>query len=67
MPSILMYGADWCSDCQRAKAFLEAHHVDFIYKNIELDATHVRRVEEINQGKRIIPTFEILGQTYTNP
>jgi len=62
-----MYGADWCSDCQRAKAFLEAHHIDFIYKNIELDATHVRRVEEINQGKRIIPTFEILGQTYTNP
>ena len=24
MPSILMYGTDWCSDCQRAKAFLEA-------------------------------------------
>lgn len=67
METIIMYGADWCPDCQRAKAFLEEHDIDFEYKNIELDDASVRRVEEVNHGKKIIPTFEILGKTYTNP
>ncbi len=66
-PTLVMYGADWCSDCRRAKSFLEANNIDYVYKNIELDEGSVRRVETINHGKRIIPTFEILGQTYTNP
>ena len=67
MEPIVMYGADWCPDCRRAKAFLDASGIDFVYKNIELDEDSVHRVETINHGKRIIPTFEILGQTYTNP
>lgn len=62
-----MYGADWCPDCKRAKAFLEEHEVDYEYINIDLDEKHARKVEEINNGKRIIPTFHILGKTYTNP
>lgn len=62
-----MYGADWCSDCQRAKNFLNAHGIAFEYRNIDIDETHVATVEQINNGKRVIPTFEILGRTYTNP
>ncbi len=67
METIVMYGADWCPDCQRAKAFLQEHRIEFEYKNIELDNHSVRTVEEINHGKRIIPTFRIVDRYVTNP
>lgn len=62
-----MYGADWCPDCQRAKSFLESHQIPFRFNDIEVSKENVAKVEKINKGKRIIPTFEILGKTYTNP
>ncbi len=62
-----MYGADWCPDCRRAKSFLEEHGVEYEYHDTELDEAAVDIVEKLNNGKRVIPTFVILGQTYTNP
>lgn len=62
-----MYGADWCPDCRRAKSFLEEHGIEYEYHDTELDESAVEIVERINNGKRVIPTFEILGQTYSNP
>lgn len=67
MKKVKMFGAEWCPDCQRAKSFLEEHEIDYEYHDIEVDETNVRRVEKINDGKRIIPTFIIGGQTFTNP
>jgi thioredoxin reductase (NADPH) len=64
---IFMYGADWCPDCRRAKDFLDSHGIGYVYNDIEIDKEGVKRVEAINKGKRIIPTFEILGKSYTNP
>jgi len=64
---IIMYGADWCPDCRRAKSFLEEHGVEYEYHDTELDEAAVDIVEKLNNGKRVIPTFVILGQTYTNP
>lgn len=64
---IIMYGADWCPDCKRAKSFLNEHNIDFDFIDIEVDEKHARTVEKINEGKRIIPTFRILGKSYTNP
>jgi thioredoxin reductase (NADPH) len=64
---IIMYGADWCPDCRRAKAFLDKHNISYRFNDIELNQESVKRVEAINKGKRIIPTFEILGKSYTNP
>lgn len=65
--TIVMYGADWCPDCNRAKAFLKEHNVNYDFIDIEVDEEHARTVEKINNGKRIIPTFHVLGKTYTNP
>ena len=65
--NIVMYGADWCPDCRRAKSFLKNSAIDFEYIDIDVDDAHVKTVENINNGKRIIPTFNILGKAYTNP
>lgn len=64
---IIMYGADWCPDCRRAKSFLQSYNIEYDYRDIELDEAAVKRVEAVNKGKRIIPTVEVLGKTYTNP
>ena len=67
MNEIVMYGADWCPDCRRAKSFLDGNGIEYEYRDTELDESAVEIVERLNNGKRVIPTFEILGQTFTNP
>jgi thioredoxin reductase (NADPH) len=67
MLEIKMYGADWCPDCQRAKAFLKEHGVEYNFIDVDQSETASSYVEKINKGKRIIPTFEVNGETLTNP
>lgn len=67
MNPIIFYGADWCPDCQRAKAFLRDHQIDFDYIDVELEESATKKVEEINRGKRIIPTLIIDDHAYSNP
>ncbi len=67
MQSIVMYGAEWCPDCQRTKRFLEEHPIPFEYRDIQADESAVRTVEEINNGKRVIPTLIVFNEPVTNP
>lgn len=30
-----MYGADWCSDCRRAKTVLDANGVEYTYVDVD--------------------------------
>lgn len=62
-----MYGADWCPDCRRAKAFLNDNNISYDYVDVDLDQEATKKVETINNGKRIIPTLIINGKSYTNP
>ena len=64
---IKVYGTDWCSDCILVKNFLSEKGIKFEYINIADNRQAIRYVEKINNGKRIIPTLEINGKTYTNP
>lgn len=67
MEEIKLYGADWCPDCRRAKAFLKENNIAFTFIDVDLDETATKKVESINNGKRIIPTLIINGKSYTNP
>ncbi|NND13841.1 MAG: hypothetical protein HKO10_07745, partial [Acidimicrobiia bacterium] len=33
-PEIVMYGADWCGDCLRAKSFLNERDIAFAYVDL---------------------------------
>ena len=33
--TIIMYGADWCSDCRRSKKLLDGMGVDYEYIDVE--------------------------------
>ena len=67
MNEIKFYGADWCSDCRRAKKFLKENNIDFDFIDVDINADATQLVESINKGKRIIPTIVINGKAYTNP
>ena len=54
---IIMYGTTWCSDCVRAKHFLDKKRVSYTFINIEDEPDKVKIVEEINDGKRVVPTI----------
>lgn len=62
-----LYGADWCPDCRRAKAYLQNNGIN--YRHIEVDKHEwaSEKVIEINKGKRIIPTILINDVPYSNP
>ena len=53
--TITMYGADWCGDCRRAKAYFADHGVVYTYVDLieHPDATDI--VLERNNGKQSIP------------
>ena len=67
MIEILLYGADWCPDCRRAKAYLKENNIEYTFIDVDLDEKATAKVEAINNGKRIIPTIVIDNKTYTNP
>ena len=65
--NIKVYGADWCSDCVTAKRFLDSKGVEFEYIDITDNQQAIALVEEINNGKRVIPTLMVDGVSFTNP
>lgn len=55
--TILVYSTVWCSDCKRVKKFFGEQRVPYQNIDIEHDPAAMAFVEQINQGKRIIPTI----------
>ena len=56
-PSIVMYGADWCPDCVRSKAYLDGRGVSYTYVDLEAFPEHDETVKSYNGGNRPIPTI----------
>ena len=55
--NITLYGAPWCPDCKRSKQFLGEQRVAYQWVDIDEDEDGRRRVQEVNNGKQIIPTI----------
>ena len=56
-PNLTVYGALWCPDCRRAKQFLAEHRIPYEWVDIEQDADARQTVQQLNEGRRIIPTI----------
>ena len=54
---IVVYGANWCGDCRRAKKFMDDNGVGYRWIDVENDAAAIDLVLKVNGGKRIIPTI----------
>lgn len=68
MANIVMYGAQWCGDCKRAKKFLGEQRVHYEWIDVEEHPEAATLVEMLNDGKRIIPTIVFAdGTTLVEP
>ena len=64
----IVYGTTWCPDCKRAKQFLGEQRIHYDWVDIEKDASAMAYVEQVNRGKRIIPTIVFPdGSTLVEP
>lgn len=54
---IKFYGASWCPDCRRSKAYLDEKNIAYEYIDIEKVAGAAEEVERINKGYQSIPTI----------
>jgi mycoredoxin len=63
-----MYGADWCADTRLAKRFLQEHHIDYEWVDVEQSDEARAMVKQINHGNVSVPTivFED-GTSLTEP
>ena len=54
---IIIYGADWCGDCIRARRFLNQFNIQYHWINIDRDEIGEEYVLKLNKGMRSIPTI----------
>jgi len=54
---LTVYGAHWCPDCRRSKQFLGEHQIPYQWVDIELDPKAEQYIQELNNGRRRIPTI----------
>ena len=54
---IVMYTTEYCSDCNRTKAFFEANGVAYLRVGLEGNAEATDFVMNINQGSQSVPTI----------
>jgi len=56
---IIMYGAEWCADCFRAKKVFTENKIDYTYIDIDKNEEAKSYVKEINpQGNETIPVIK---------
>lgn len=65
---LIVYGTSWCGDCKRAKKFLGEQRVHYHWVDVEQDAAGLAFVQQVNGGKRIVPTLRFPdGSTMVEP
>ena len=54
---IVMYSAEWCPDCRRAKFFFKRKNIDVLEVDVNADKKAEAFVKELNNGFRSVPTI----------
>ena len=54
---IIVYATSWCSDCRRAKKFLDDHNISYTTIDIDHNADGEAYVRQVNHGNRSVPTI----------
>lgn len=60
---ITMYGAEWCGDCRRSKAFLDGHEVEYEYVDLE-EHPEAAEVAQSIAGRKNIPVISFPDGTF---
>ncbi|HNZ48210.1 MAG TPA: glutaredoxin family protein, partial [Candidatus Hydrogenedentes bacterium] len=61
MQKIIVYSADFCSDCQHLRAWMDKEGIAYEVRDIRKDPEHARTLEE-KTGKQGVPFLIIDGE-----
>ncbi|MCU1639802.1 MAG: hypothetical protein JWN03_77 [Nocardia sp.] len=59
MDDIVLYGADWCGDCRRAKTWLRENNIPFTDIDVEHDDAARDKAIALADGRKNIPVVVI--------
>lgn len=54
---IIMYTTAWCSDCHRAKYFMDMYGFEYVEIDVEKNPEGMAFVKKVNDGNRVVPTI----------
>ena len=55
--TVKFYGAMWCGDTRRARAWMDKHKVGYEWVDVDKDKAAEEYVKSVNNGFRSIPTI----------
>ncbi|HKX25759.1 MAG TPA: glutaredoxin domain-containing protein [Actinomycetota bacterium] len=58
---VVVYGADWCGDCVRAKRLLDARGTSYEWIDVEVQAGAAQEAVRLAGGRRNIPVIVMPG------
>lgn len=65
---IVLYATTWCYTSRNTRTFLDRHHIEYDYVDIDTDKTGEEFVMKTNHGYRSVPTLLFPdGSTLTEP
>lgn len=64
---VVVYGAEWCGDCHRARALFDQYNIAYTYYDIDKDEAKKQRAIELAEGKNIVPVIDIDGTILLEP
>ena len=65
---IILYGAVWCPDVLMTRAFLDRHHIAYVYRDIDKDAGVMDALLELRGKAWVVPTLVLPdGTILDNP
>jgi glutaredoxin len=53
MDQIVVYGADWCGDCRRAKQLLDRRGADYVWVDVERHPVMAEEARRVGHSTRI--------------
>lgn len=57
LPTIKVYGTNWCGDCKRAVRVLNEQQWPFTFVDIDRDDAAREYVAQVNNGMQSVPTI----------
>ncbi|MGH7237710.1 MAG: FAD-dependent oxidoreductase, partial [Candidatus Saccharimonadales bacterium] len=62
MSEIVLFGADWCGDCHRARKYFEDKGIDYEYKDVDSAQSVKDEMLELTNGSQSIPVITVQGK-----
>ena len=66
-PYVILYGASWCTDSLRTRAFLNREGIPYTFVDVDNDPQAAEKVRRWNAGRLSTPTLDIEGRIASVP